>query len=179
MCRNYSPNFVRMRRILIRTLKILGLLAVLFFGFLVWYQWRYSMDEVEPYAINHPEAEERVLIATQGSEYKNEVTNRLVEYLNDGERFIQVIDVTSIEGTNTSIWDAIVIMHTWEKWEPQVDASKFLKSNYDPNKVFVLATSGSGEQMIEGIDGISGASIMDDVDLHAETLAEQVLTALR
>ena len=145
-----------------------------FFLFMVWYDWKFSMDVVEGFEKGDPSSGRKVLVATQGSEFKDEITQKLTDKLAENEIYVQVIDVTSIEGTNIDIWDAMVIIHTWEQWKPQPDAEAFLGEYYDPKKMVVMTTSGSGEEMIDGVDGISGPSIMEDVDLRVDELYAQI-----
>ena len=136
------------------------------------------MDVIEAYDRNDPESPKKVLIATQGSKFKYAVTNKLVDELDHNDVYIKVIDVTNIEGVKVSDWDAIIIIHTWEMWAPQPDAEKFLSANYNPEKIFVLATSGGGEEMIEGVDGISGQSIIEEADQKAESIYSWLLMTL-
>ncbi|MCB0768706.1 MAG: hypothetical protein KDB95_15970, partial [Flavobacteriales bacterium] len=40
----------------------------------------------------------------------------------------------------------------------------------DRTRFVVLATSGGGDEMIEGVDGISSASVMDEAQADADSL---------
>lgn len=128
------------------------------------------MDVIEEQEINAETSAKRLLIASQGSEFKNTIVDGLIEKLSHEDIHIKVIDVTTISKEDADVWDAILIMHTWEKWEPQEDAKEFLDAHYDPDRMVVVATSGSGEQMIEGVDGISAASILDKTDETIDAL---------
>ena len=147
---------------------IIGLVLFLLMcvGGLFWYDATYSMDEVESYEIGNPQAEKSVLIATQGSEYKNALTDSLVNYLSPYNVYISVQDVNLLSNVNVNDWNAIVIMHTWEVWKPQEDAKAFLNDHYDASKMTVLCTSGGGDEMVDGVDAITGASIMKDLPEH-------------
>ncbi|NNK28300.1 MAG: hypothetical protein HKP06_08685, partial [Flavobacteriaceae bacterium] len=57
----------RLKKIALLVLFILGLLIM--FG--TWYKFKYSMDKVVSSTINSPELERSLVIATQGSEFKN------------------------------------------------------------------------------------------------------------
>lgn len=153
---------------------LISSIIVLFFLFLVWFDWRYSMDVIEPYEVNSMEEPHHLLIATQGSEFKNEITKRIVENLKEKPLHISVIDVTTINTIEITEWDVIVILHTWEIWEPQPDAESFLKAHYNSDKMIVMATSGDGGNMIEGVDGISGASLMEEVDERTDQLLGRI-----
>jgi hypothetical protein len=157
-----------------KVLKWLAVLIVLLFAFLIWFDWRFSMDVIPGQEINSADLDKKILIASQGSEYKNTIVEGLIGKLGSEAVHIKVIDVTGIDEITVDDWDAIVVMHTWEIWQPQEDAKKFLNAHYNPAKIFVLATSGDGGNMIEGVNGISGASIMDDVDVHIESLYQSI-----
>ena len=64
----------RLKKILFRILAVM----VAFFLFLVWYQYKYSMDDVNPYTVNAPTLDKKLLIATQGSDFKDKVTNGIL-----------------------------------------------------------------------------------------------------
>lgn len=161
-----------------RFLKIVIISLVLIFGFLIWYKYTYSMDIIAERQINESSASKKILIASQGSEYKNALVDALIENLTEEDVFIQVIDVTTINTIEPAEWDLLIILHTFEIWKPQKDAAQFLANHYDKSKMIVLATSGSGDLAIDGIDGITGASLLDEVDAKKEIIvkrAKQIL----
>jgi hypothetical protein len=156
----------------------LGLIIVLGFGGLVWFDATYSMEDVESYELGNENAAQRVLIATQGSEFKNTITDSLTNYLNKAQVFVSVKDVKLLSEVENDNWDAIVIMHTYEIWEPQEDAAAYLKENYEAEKVIVFCTSGDGGNKIEGVDAISGASIMKDISNYVQQLKSKLKLVL-
>ena len=153
-----------------RFLKIATISLVLIFGFLIWYKYTYSMDIIAERQVNNSIASKKILIASQGSEFKNALVDALIEDLKKEDVFIQVIDVTTINTIEPNQWDLLMIFHTFEIWEPQKDAAAFLDKSYDKSKMIILATSGSGDLMIEGVDGITGASILDEVATKKEII---------
>lgn len=146
-----------------RVLKIGGIVIVLFIGFLFWYKFTYSMEVIEGEIVNDYGSKNKLLIASQGSEYKNAIVNGVIDEFKDKDVYIKVIDVTTIKDVEVDVWDAYLILHTFEIWQPQADAADFLETHYDKEKMVVLGTSGSGEVKMEGIDGYTGASIMENI----------------
>ncbi len=140
-----------------------ALFVVSAFAFLTWYKFHYSMDVVEPFQVTVPDPEHQLLIATQGSDFKNAVVAGLIDALKERPVSISVIDVSGLSSVNVEVWSAVVILHTWESWEPQVDARQFLERQSDLSKVVVLSTSGDGDFKMDGIDAISTASKMSEV----------------
>ena len=146
---------------------VIGIAALAFtiFSFLTWYKFHYSMDVARSFEVNTPELEHRVLIATQGSEFKNAVVDGIVDHLKQRHAYIKVVDVAALLQVNEDKWDAVVVIHTWENLKPQADAKAYLERVKDLKKVIVLATSGNGGHKIEGINAISSASVMTDIPL--------------
>lgn len=155
-------------------LLVLAGLLLVFSAFLVWYKATYSMDVVSGQQFGPPDAAHRVLVATQGSAYKDLVTERVVDHLAGQGVAVQVVDVTTLGNVDASPYDAVVLLHTWENWEPQPDAAAFLAAHPDQERLVVLATSGSGDELIDGVDGISSASVMDRAPADADSLIARV-----
>lgn len=144
-------------------------LVIVFSGFMWWYNETYSMEVVETRELNSPELENRLLIATQGSDYKNGVVKRVINKIG-GSAYVKIIDVGLLKDVDPNSWDAILIMHTWQVWKPEPNAEQFVKDSYDASKMFVLSTSGGGDQALEGVDGITGASVLENVNKDADTI---------
>jgi hypothetical protein len=128
------------------------------------------MDYVKTKEINSQTNTKKILIATQGSEYKNDVVSAITDEFKSKSIYIKIIDVSLLGKVNPDEWNAILILHTWEVWKPEENSEKFLKKHFDSSKMFVLATSGSGDNMVDGMDGITGASSLDLIDKDSKTI---------
>jgi hypothetical protein len=135
-------------------------LLVLLAAFSFWYLGTYSMGVVSPYEVNDPSAEKHLLIVTQQSAYKDNVTAGIVEALRDKPVHIKVIDLTTAVSYQTDREiDACILIHTWEMFRPPGMVNTFRESLDEEVPLMVITTSGSGEAMLDGeIDGISSAS---------------------
>jgi protein tyrosine phosphatase (PTP) superfamily phosphohydrolase (DUF442 family) len=133
---------------------------------LSWYKLHYSMDIVDPFAVTVKNPQHRLLIATQGSDYKNAVVDRLIDKLKTRSIDIQVIDVSALANVEVNDWSAIVILHTWESWQPQVDAKLFTRRQAIHDKIIIITTSGNGTSKMDGIDAITSASELSDAEQH-------------
>ncbi|WP_291871022.1 hypothetical protein [Maribacter sp.] len=152
---------------------------VAFFLFLLWYQNRYSMDVAVPYAINEANFENKLLIATQGSDFKDEVTSRIVSHFKSDSIYIQVIDVEELHGINPKDFDALVIIHTWENWKPPVSVKSFInRTKIDKDKIVVLTTSGEGSYKMDDVDAIVGESILDEAPVVTVKIIERLNSLL-
>lgn len=156
------------------------ILAVLliFLLFAIWYKQNYSMKVAEPYEVNSPSHKDHILIATQGSEFKDSLVHELVRELRTQSVFIKVIDISDLTTIKEEEWTAIILLHTWENWEPQEDAKYFIEQVKDKRKLIVLSTSGQGSYRIENIDGITSPSKLSDVSDKAKEITSRVTKLL-
>lgn len=162
-----------------RLLTTIAVVVLALFLFLSWYKYHYSMTVAESFEINTPDLPKRVLIATQGSQFKDALVAAVVEELREQPVYIKVIDVSLLAGVDEEDWSAVVVIHTWENWKPQLDAKRFLRRMKMSEKVVVLSTSGSGDEKMEGVDAIAAASVMESVPDYAEVILERLKPLLR
>ena len=104
---------------------------VLFFIFSIWYTVQYGMDKVAPFEINNNRLDNRILIATQGSEYKNTIVADVISSFYYDSINIKIIDVHDLEKEEANAWDAIVILHTWEIGVPPIPVTNFIEEMTD------------------------------------------------
>lgn len=81
------------------TLSII-MLGLLFLLFAFWYKYQYSMDTAKSFEVNTSKLERKLIIATQGSAFKNEITKNIVEFYQPDSIFIKVIDISSLSETD-------------------------------------------------------------------------------
>jgi hypothetical protein len=132
--------------------------------FVAWYWARYSMAPAREFEVNRRDAPQaKVLIATQGSSFKDSIVAGVVGHLQPRPVYVKVIDVGGLTEVRETDWAAIVVIHTWQMRKPPPEVQKFISRVRDAGKVIVLTTSGRGTFRMEGIDAISSASEMIDV----------------
>lgn len=148
--------------------------TVAILAFLTWYRVHFSMDVASAYEVNDPGSGARVLIATQGSAFKDAVVAGVVARLKARPAYVKVIDVTELTGVNARDWNAVVVIHTWEMRRPQLDARAFVDRSGGSRNVVVLSTSGAGDFKMEGVDAISSASTMEDVPARVAEIGGRI-----
>ena len=150
----------------------IALSVVAILGFVSWYKIHYSMAPARAFEVNTREAEPKVLIATQGSAFKDSVVTGIgiIAHLKRQSTYVKVVDVTALPNVDEAEWNAIVVIHTWEMHKPQADAKKFIERAGDLHKVIVMSTSGAGTFRMDGIDAISTASVMTDVPARIDKI---------
>jgi hypothetical protein len=141
--------------------------------FLGWYRLRYSMSPAQAFDVAGPVSGPRVLIATQGSDFKQSVVAGVVDHLK-GRAALSVIDVSALSETNDGDWDAIVVMHTWEMRKPPAAVKTFVDGVKGREKLIVLTTSGAGDFRLEGVDAISSASRVEDVPARVAEISARI-----
>ena len=149
------------------SLLVLGVVTIWFSSGLV------RMKKIEPYAVKDPGLSERLLIASQGSEFKAAVVEELITGLEPLPVFIQVIDVGGLEKIEEADWSVIVIIHTVEYWKPPKQVQLFLDRMENKHKVIVLSTSREGYEL-EEIDGISSASNLTEAKDKADEIVARI-----
>jgi len=120
---------------------------------------------IEPSDIGAPDAEKKVLIASQGSKFKDTLVEELSGYLKDKEIYLKIADVTTLKDVAESGWDAIILIHTTEKYELQPDVKAYLDRVDDYDRVILITTSGSGTWKTDeyDVDIITSASKQNEI----------------
>lgn len=143
-----------------------------------WYMYKNSMTKAASYEVNQIESNnKKILIATQGSKYKNKLTNALVTEMKNESDYIKVIDVSDLSEIKVDEWDVIVMLHTWEIWKPPFPVKKFIDrvaTEDSKDKLVVHTTSGDGNYKYPDVDAISGASVLTDIDAIKKKLLHQI-----
>lgn len=156
------------------TLLVGAVVVLALVAFSTWYRLHYSMGVAQPFEVNDPHSKPRVLIATQGSAFKDVVVSGVVDHLKTRSAYVKVVDVSMLSGVKEDDWDAIVVLHTWEMRKPQADAQAFVNRARNIRKVVVLSTSGAGDFKMAGVDVISSASTLADIPARVEAITEKI-----
>lgn len=156
----------------------IGIVA-LFFILAVWYKYEYSMEPIAQYSVNAQQLNTKLLIATQGSAFKNTITQGIIDYYASDSVFIEVMDVSALNEIVPEKYKAILIMHTWEYGKPPEAVKAFIDNN--PNsksKMVVLTTSGVGSEKMENVDALTGESIIEDAPLIVKKIIARLVPIL-
>jgi hypothetical protein len=115
---------------------------------------------IKPYQVGDPNASTKVLIASQGSDFKEDLSKKIIKKLENDSIYISVIDCTTLKKENASDWQAIVIMHTTKAHKIPRYVSTFLEGLSNYSNLVLISTSGGGDEVITEfeVDAISTAS---------------------
>lgn len=132
---------------------------------MLYYLLTNSMYEAESYTVNEASLASSLIIATQGSEFKEAITKKIVEYYQPKPVYLEVIDISRLYEVEPRKHSAILIMHTWEYGSAPEDVKVFLRKNSAfKSKIIVVTTSSDGDAHIKGIDAITGESNPTNTD---------------
>lgn len=142
----------------------------------IWYKYEYSMDIINPVEYNSYDYSSKLLIATQGSEFKNALTDEIIQHYKNDSVFIKVIDVTSLDSIDVKMFNAILLIHTWENWQPPVIVEDFVRglSNDKKNNLIAMTTSGQGSYKMKEVDAITGESNLNNVSSISHQLIKKL-----
>ena len=82
---------------------------------------------IEPFQIGNPHATNKLLIASQGSEFKDNLLRNLVQELETDDNYLNIVDCTQLDDKDTVDWDVIVIIHSAQIHKMPKAAELFLK----------------------------------------------------
>jgi hypothetical protein len=152
---------------------LLGLVAAF-----AWYLASHSMQPARAFEAGAPQAPTRVLIATQGSVFKDAVVASVVEYLKRRQTYVKVVDVSTLADVKAADWSAVLVIHTWQYGKPPTSVGEFAGREGAVRNVVVMTTSGSGKERLAGVDAVSAASVDQDAATRASELIRRLGTIL-
>ncbi|GAA4112397.1 hypothetical protein GCM10022393_10830 [Aquimarina addita] len=160
---------------------LLVLLIIIFASFWAWYQYTYNMDTVIPLHLHDSDADTKVLIASQGSRFKDSLVKGILRHYEQQDTiYFKVIDAYTLFTTKIDTWDAIVIINSWEYIHPPKNIVTFITDHPDKvDKLIILSTVGSSNKALQDIDVISGESIIEKIPYYTEMVIKklnQILT---
>jgi len=159
-----------------RNLKIISIVILIgFAGFWVWYEYTYSMDAVIPFEVNSPKNDTKVLVASQGSPFKDSLVQGIIRHYDKDTIYFKVIDVYTLFTVNINKWDALVIINSWEYGSPPRNVKQFIKDH--PNgldKLIILSTVGSSHITLKDVDVISGESIIEKTPQYTDIVVNRL-----
>jgi hypothetical protein len=155
-------------KVLKKILIILGIIvAFLVIAGLV-YKLAFGQRKAEVKTLGNPDAEFRLLIATQGSNFKDKLLEEIETELAQKNIYVKVDDVSFLKNINIEDWSFILVMTAIEAGKIHGDAQEFILSNYNFSNLYIVLTSGGGKDWSsyydKPVDSISSASKTDDIN---------------
>lgn len=132
------------------------------------YVFLYYPREAEPFEIDAVEPTQRILIATQSSEFKNTLVRTLCDSLTLSSARVRGIDVGGLKKVNDDDWDKIIIISSFII-RLNRNVERFLNRSGSPEKILLLVTSGGADWkpqpglMVDAITSSSKQSHIQDL----------------
>jgi hypothetical protein len=128
------------------------------------------------------DSKNRLLIATQKSEFKEAIVSKVVKSFEGNNIFIEVTDLADLSNKLIEDYKAIIILNDYKFFQINRNTKKFLKNvnDYERRKIVLLTTAGSPKLMIKSseVDAISSASITGNTDTISDEIIQKVNTLL-
>jgi len=136
----------------------------------------HGQDVAEPFEVGSADSDMKILIATQGSDYKNLMVDTLISRLKGDDVYISVIDISGLNEVSQKDWDAEVIIHTTEGYRLPEVVKEYLGRIENPDEVMLLITSGDGGWKPEEckVDVLTSASKVADISEKANSIEEKI-----
>jgi hypothetical protein len=139
----------------------------------IWKQNDMGLNE-----INSASLEQRVLIASRDSEFKQALVDRITGALADRSIYIKIIGIETLADEDAGAYSAVVIINTAMGWTVDVPVEAFLEKYGAMDSIIVLTTADGGDVLPDmndrKIDAMSSASVMDHVVPLADTIIAKV-----
>lgn len=155
----------------------IGVFFTATFVFLLIYKMVNSMEVIETQVINDHALEKKLLIASQGSDYKNTLTSQVADYFKEQRIYIKILDLSKLTDVSIDNWDAVLIVCTTEGWKIPKPAVSFLEKLRSYEKIVMLQTSGDGaltSKKFPQIDTVTSASEEKDLGKKSRLLIEKI-----
>lgn len=143
---------------------ITTVLISLFLLLIYWYKQNYPVNATHSHEGNFYKSEQKLLIATQNSPFKDSITAIVSDHYKSIPIVVAVIDVADLANLDIIDFDVLLLIYRWEANAPPQSVQSFMNKNSRlKNKIVVLTTSWNGLEKVKNIDAITGASILENV----------------
>ncbi len=117
----------------------------------------------------------RVLIATQQSDFKDSIVSKIMELLKEDNCYIKVIDLNDWENEIPEDYKSIIIIGAVKMGKLNSNADKFIETIQQKEKIILLASTNSGKWKSKmEIDSITSASEIIKVDSIAQNITDKI-----
>jgi len=154
---------------------IAAVLICLLLLFLYWYKQTHSMEITHTNEVNLSSLDQKLLIVTQGSPFKDSITAGVMDRYESSDVIIEVLDIKTLTNADAANFDAILFMYRWEAGAPPAAVQSFMDKNSGlKNKMVILITSWNGLEKTNNVDAIIGASIVGNVPIFTNKIIKKL-----
>ena len=169
---------MKTNRVFRNAAKAAGVVAGVCFALAVigslWYLIEFYPRTAESFEVNSPDLSTRVLVATQGSEFKNSLVAAVCERLRTQPVYIKVIDVSGLDEVETGEWNKVLVINTAMMDLMSGPARRLVARGEGLDNVLLFVTSGGADFKPANlaVDALSGASRKQDTNRLADLILD-------
>ncbi|MBC6298263.1 hypothetical protein HCJ45_14210 [Listeria sp. FSL L7-1517] len=158
------------------SLIIVGIAVVIFAGVMLSYRFLKSMDVTPNTEINESATGDHVLLATQGSDFKDSVIDQIEQDMANKNVHISIMDTTKLDKVSADDYDKVVLFTTVQSDDIPENVTTFMNDNKDKSiHIAVTADSGRWDKQPKDIDAISEASKSENKQDFVDDLTKAIL----
>jgi len=163
-----------------KLLKINGIISlsiiIILFAMSTTYVYKHYPRKIDSFEVNNFVLNTKILIASQGSEFKITLLNNIVDKIDNDSTYIKVIDVSLLNELEPNNWNAVIIINTCIADKINKDVSQYLAKSQNEIPIVLFITAGDGRWKPNNlsVDAISSASRMSKI----EKLTQEILNLL-
>lgn len=162
-------------------LKIIGglilVLLIIILTFSSIYIYKYYPRKIDSFEVNEQNLPNKILIASQGSDFKNALLTNLVESIKNDSTYIKVIHTSDLDRAELEYWRSIIIINTCVADKLQKSVTNFINKVPNEYPLHMVITAGDGRWMPADlhVDAISTASKLNKIDEIVIHIKKQIL----
>ena len=133
---------------------------------------------VQPFTAGDINAATRVLIATQSSEFKEDIVAKIIKAFEKEPVYIRIIGIQKLKHESVDDFQAIIIIDTCIAWRMSDAAANFIKKikSREKEKIILLSTADDEDWLPEkaGVDAVTSASKPDKSNQIANIIIKRI-----
>lgn len=145
----------------------LGLAGLVFLLFLSCSPYNIAHHSVRTAEYGNPASEKRVLIATQGSDFKDVLVKGVTDSLVAHGAHVRVVDIRKLPKASSPRYDAYFIVYALQVGTEQRQAREFVERGEYGDRTVVVRTQGEFSDVWpparEDVDAVTAASKQDEL----------------
>jgi len=151
-----------------------GCFLALAVAFSLWYLIKFYPRTAESFEINSPDQPTRILVATQGSEFKDALVAAVCDRLRKQPVHVKVIDVGGLGEVDTDEWNKVLVVNTAMMNIMSGPVRRLVARGEGLDKVLLFVTSGGADFKPADltVDALSGASRKRDTNRLADLILD-------
>ncbi|EMQ95205.1 hypothetical protein D778_02726 [Xanthomarina gelatinilytica] len=148
---------------------VLGILGLVLYALFFYNPCNYSHKKP------NPDNKYQLLIANEGSHFKDSVVSVLTQHYSSKPVNIKIIPLSALSQIEPKEYHAIVLLFSWYTWKPPPEVEGFVHKHHNClENIVSFSTSFYGNLKMKELDGITGASKMSDANGYAQKLIEKI-----